>query len=60
MFKDVIDQFPERLNEVKGLGEKKLERIKACWAEQKSIREVMIFLQTYGVSPTYAQKIYNH
>ena len=55
---NIIDQFPERLNEVKGLGEKKLERIKACWIEQKSIREVMIFLQNYGVSPTYAQKIF--
>lgn len=54
----IIDQFPERLSEVKGLGGKKLESIKACWAEQRSIREVMIFLQTYGVSPTYAQKIF--
>ncbi len=54
----IIDQSPERLKEVKGLGKKRLEQIKECWSQQKSIREVMIFLQTYGVSPTYAQKIY--
>lgn len=54
----IIDQSPDRLKEVKGLGKKRLDQIKDCWSEQKSIREVMIFLQTYGVSPTYAQKIY--
>lgn len=54
----IIDQNPEKLLEVKGLGEKRLEKIKACWSEQKSIRDVMIFLQANGVSPTYAQKIF--
>lgn len=55
---NIIDQSPERLLEVEGLGPKKMEKITTCWAEQKSIRQVMIFLQTYGVSPAYAQKIY--
>lgn len=55
---NIIDQNPERLLEIGGLGKKRLEKIKACWSEQKSIREVMIFLQSYGVSPTYAQKIF--
>lgn len=54
----VIDQQPERLLEVEGLGKKRLETIRLCWSEQKSIREVMIFLQAHGVSPTYAQKIF--
>lgn len=54
---NIIDQNPERLLEVEGLGKKRLERIVECWTEQKSIREVMMFLQTYGVSPSYAQKI---
>jgi exodeoxyribonuclease V alpha subunit len=62
LFKDdtlnVIDQMPERLLEVEGLGKKRMGLITACWAEQKSIRDVMIFLQSHGVSPTYAQKIY--
>ena len=54
----IIDRCPERLLEISGLGKKRLEKIITCWAEQKSIREVMIFLQTYGVSPVYAQKIF--
>ncbi|MCB1135055.1 MAG: ATP-dependent RecD-like DNA helicase [Chlamydiia bacterium] len=55
---NVIDTSPERLTEVDGLGPKRLERIRRCWEEQKAIRQVMIFLQSYGVSPSYAQKIY--
>ncbi len=54
----VIDEMPERLLEIQGLGEKKLETVIQCWEEQKSIRDVMIFLQAHGLSPGYAQKIY--
>lgn len=56
----IIEQIPDRLLEIPGLGEKKLERIVACWRAQSSIREVMIFLRTHGVSPAYAQKIYKN
>lgn len=55
---NIIDQEPNKLLQVAGLGSKRLEKIKQCWADQKSIREVMVFLQTYGVSPAYAQKIF--
>lgn len=55
---NIIDQEPERLLEVEGLGNKRLETIKHCWNEQRSIREVMVFLQSHGVSPTFAQKIF--
>lgn len=55
---NIIDQHPEQLLDVPGLGAKRLDKIKLCWSEQKSIREVMVFLQTYGVSPAYAQKIF--
>lgn len=55
---DVIDQKPEALLEVEGIGKKRLEKISHCWAEQKAIREVMIFLQGFGISPTYAQKVF--
>ncbi|MGZ3633772.1 MAG: SF1B family DNA helicase RecD2 [Parachlamydiaceae bacterium] len=55
---DIIENTPEKLNEIHGLGKKKLEDIIACWNEQRSIRDVMIFLQSNGVSPTYAQKIF--
>lgn len=54
----IIDQTPEKLLEVSRLGPKRLEQIKRCWSDQKSIRDVMVFLQTYGVSPAFAQKIF--
>jgi exodeoxyribonuclease V alpha subunit len=54
----VIDETPARLKEVKGLGKKRIEKIISCWSEQKTVREVMIFLQSHNVSPTYAQKIF--
>lgn len=55
---NVIDSEPDRLSEIKGLGKKKLESIKACWSEQRTIRNIIIFLQSNGISPTYAQKIF--
>lgn len=55
---EIIEKHPERLLEIPGLGKKKLQQITTCWSEQKSIRDVMIFLQSNGVSPSYAQKIY--
>ncbi len=55
---EVIDKTPHRLANVEGIGEKRLEQIKQCWQEHKSIREVMVFLQRYSVSPAYAHKIY--
>lgn len=55
---NIIDKTPEKLNEIGGIGTKKIERVKQCWDDQKAIREVMIFLQSHAVSPTYAQKIF--
>lgn len=55
---DVIDLTPQRLLDVPGIGQKRVDQITSCWDEQKSIRNVMIFLRRYGVSPTYAQKIF--
>lgn len=54
----VIEKDIGRLHEVDGIGEKRIEMIQKAWEEQKEIREVMIFLQGQGVSPTYAVKIY--
>src|SRR6201997_4824793 len=54
----VIDDEPERLIEVPGLGPKRSARIKDAWAEQKAIKEVMIFLQGVGVSTSLAVKIF--
>lgn len=57
---EVIDLTPEKLFDVPGIGQKRVERITTCWEQQKSIRNVMIFLQQFGVSPTYAQKIFKN
>lgn len=54
----IIDKFPYRLLEVPGIGEKRIEKIESCWDEQKSIRRVMIFLQSHKVSPAFARKIF--
>ncbi len=54
----VIDDDPARLVEVPGLGPKRCARITAAWAEQRAIKEVMVFLQGVGVSTSLAVKIY--
>lgn len=55
---EIIDQQPERLRDVPGLGSKRRDRIISTWSEQRMVRDVMIFLQKYGISPTYSQKIF--
>jgi exodeoxyribonuclease V alpha subunit len=54
----VIDQNVDELHKVEGIGQKRIQMIEKAWKEQKEIRDVMIFLQGYGVSPTYATKIF--
>jgi exodeoxyribonuclease V alpha subunit len=56
----VIEDTIEKLLDVSGIGEKRVEMIKYAWNEQKEIRDVMVFLQGYGVSPAYAVRIYKH
>ncbi len=55
---DIIDKTPERLIEVSGLGQKRMEMITKCWKEQHAIRSVMVFLRGHGASPAFAHKIY--
>lgn len=55
---DIIDLTPDKLGEVPGIGKGRLAKIKECWAAQKTIRDVMLFLQQYNVSPSFAQKIF--
>ncbi len=56
----VIEETPERLLEVLGVGPKRLALIKAAWEEQRLIKDVMVFLQSHGVSTGLAVKIYKH
>ena len=46
----IISEESARLREVEGIGQKRVKSIKQAWEEQKAIREVMMFLQTYGVT----------
>ena len=55
---DVIEAQPERLKEVDGIGPKRAERIVAGWADQKVIREIMIFLHSHGVSTARSVRIF--
>lgn len=55
---DVIEDHPEKLRDVDGVGEKRADQIRQAWAEQSDIRHIMLFLQGHGVSPAYASRIY--
>ena len=55
---DVIDRAPERLVEVEGIGAVRSRRLRDAWQQQREIRQVMVFLQSHGVSTHHAVKIY--
>jgi len=55
---DLIEQQPDRLREVAGIGERRAARIVAGWAEQKAVREIMLFLHAHGVGSARAVRIY--
>jgi len=54
----VLDEEPERLIEVEGLGKKRAQALVEAWREQKSVREIMVFLQGHGASPALALRIF--
>ncbi|MGI6684067.1 MAG: ATP-dependent RecD-like DNA helicase [Bacillota bacterium] len=54
----VLEEEIDRLIQVEGIGEKRIEMIKKAWQEQKEIKNVMLFLQGKGVSTAYAVKIF--
>ncbi|MCH8205048.1 MAG: ATP-dependent RecD-like DNA helicase, partial [Candidatus Hydrogenedentes bacterium] len=54
----VIDEQPERLTSVAGIGRKRAAQIREAWSEQKSIQSIMVFLQGHGVGTGQAVKIY--
>ena len=55
---DIIDEDPQRLAEVPKLGKKKVELIAEAWDEQRQIKDVMVFLQSHGITTGYAVKIF--
>ncbi|MCH7686743.1 MAG: hypothetical protein IH899_08695, partial [Planctomycetes bacterium] len=55
---EIIDKQPERLTEVHGIGKTRQERIASSWHEQRVVREIMVFLHSYGVGTARAVRIY--
>ncbi len=55
---DVIEQEPDRLLELEGIGPKRKARVTSAWSEQKVVRQIMVFLQSHGVGTARAVRIY--
>ena len=55
---DVLQYAPERLKEVEGIGGKKIQQIAESFREQREMKEVMLFLQQYDITPALGVKIY--
>jgi exodeoxyribonuclease V alpha subunit len=54
----VIDESPAFLKEIKGIGPRRIQRIRESWQEQKAVRDIMVFLQSHGVGTARAVRIY--
>ena len=55
---DIIEATPTRLREVDGIGPVRAARVLSAWAEQKAVREIMVFLHSHGVSTARAVRIF--
>ena len=55
---DVIEATPDRLREVAGIGPVRAASILVAWAEQKAVREIMVFLHSHGVGTARAVRIF--
>jgi exodeoxyribonuclease V alpha subunit len=55
---EIIESDPAHLREVAGIGPIRADRIGASWAEQKIVREIMVFLHSHGVGTARAVRIY--
>jgi exodeoxyribonuclease V alpha subunit len=55
---DVIDESPAFLSEVKGIGARRIQRIRESWQQQKAVRAIMVFLQSHGIGTARAVRIY--
>lgn len=57
---EMLENYPHRLTEIEGIGAKKAAVIRASFAEHSDLREIMLFLETHGVTGAYAGRIYKH
>ncbi|MEI3478899.1 MAG: helix-hairpin-helix domain-containing protein [Bilophila sp.] len=56
----IFDEEPERLLEISGITEKKLQQIRDCWEEHQGVRNLVQFLQPHGIGAAFAVRIYKH
>ena len=54
----IIDESPSYLKEIKGIGPRRIQRIRESWQEQKAVRHIMLFLQSNGIGTARAVRIY--
>lgn len=57
---EVIEQEPDRLTRAAGIGPRRVEMITTAWEQQKHVREIMLFLKSYGVGQANCARIYKH
>jgi exodeoxyribonuclease V alpha subunit len=55
---DILDNNIEKLRDIEGIGDKKIEIIYESYCKQREVKNIMVFLQTYGVTPNQCMKIY--
>jgi len=55
---DIIEHEPERLHDVEGIGAKRFQQITKGWNEHRAVRDIMMFLQHYGLPQSFAARIY--
>ncbi len=55
---DILENYPEMLLHLKGIGPEKLRKIRESWQEQKHVREIMLFLHQHGIGTARANRIY--
>ena len=55
---DIIEKTSARLQEIEGIGEGRRQQIKAAWAEQKTVRDIMVFLHSHGISTSRALRVF--
>ncbi len=55
---DVLEGDPEQLRQIDGIGPKRVALIKEAWAEQKEVKNIMLFLQSHGISTAFGNRIF--
>jgi exodeoxyribonuclease V alpha subunit len=55
---DIIEKSPHKLKKISGIGPSRIEKITNAWKDQKVVRDIMVFLQSHGVSTSKAVRIY--